>query len=226
MKLQVLLADDHALFRDGMRYVLQQLADDVEIIDAGSFADALTLAEANPALDLVLLDLNMPGSDGVTSIRIFHQRFPDIPLVVVSGSDQRTDIEWVMEYGAMGFISKMSSGKIMVSALRMVLDGGIYLPPQLLAQTMASLGTNEPPKSAIQANKHGLTKRQMEALQHLAAGLSNKEISAKMNLAEGTVKVHVAAAYQVLQVNSRLDAVVKARNLGLINEEQGLANES
>lgn len=226
MKLQVLLADDHALFRDGMRYVLQQLADDVEIIDAGSFADALTLAEANPSLDLVLLDLNMPGSDGVTSIRIFHQRFPDIPLVVVSGSDQRTDIEWVMEYGAMGFISKMSSGKIMVSALRMVLDGGIYLPPQLLAQTMASLGANELPKSAMQANKHGLTKRQLEALQHLAAGLSNKEISAKMNLAEGTVKVHVAAAYQVLQVNSRLDAVVKARNLGLINEEQGQANAS
>ena len=225
MKLQVLLADDHALFRDGMRYVLQQLSDEVDILDAGNFADALTLAAANPSLDLVLLDLNMPGSDGVSSIRIFHQRFPGIPLVVVSGSDQRTDIEWVMEYGAMGFISKMSSGKIMVNALRMVLDGGIYLPPQLLAQSMAALGQGEPARGAPQINTHGLTRRQMEALQYLAAGLSNKEISAKMNLAEGTVKVHVAAAYQVLQVNSRLDAVVKARNLGLIDEAQGNANE-
>lgn len=225
MKLQVLLADDHALFRDGMRYVLQQLSDEVDILDAGNFADALTLAAANPSLDLVLLDLNMPGSDGVSSIRIFHQRFPSIPLVVVSGSDQRTDIEWVMEYGAMGFISKMSSGKIMVNALRMVLDGGIYLPPQLLAQSMVALGQGEPARGAPQINTHGLTRRQMEALQYLAAGLSNKEISAKMNLAEGTVKVHVAAAYQVLQVNSRLDAVVKARNLGLIDEAQGNTNE-
>src|SRR5512139_3010070 len=225
MKLQVLLADDHALFRDGMRYVLQQLSDEVEIFDAASFSEALVQAEAHPELDLALLDLNMPGSDGVTSIRIFHQRFPSIPLVVVSGSDQRTDIEWVMEYGAMGFISKMSSGKIMVSALRMVLDGGIYLPPQLLAQSMAALGVGETTGRNPQINTHGLTRRQLEALQHLAAGLSNKEISAKMNLAKGTIKVHVAAAYQVLQVNSRLDAVVKARNLGLIDEAQGSKNE-
>lgn len=225
MKLQVLLADDHALFRDGMRYVLQQLGEEVEILDAGNFADALTLAEANPELDLALLDLNMPGSDGVASARIFCQRFPCIPLVVVSGSDQRSDIEWVMEYGAMGFISKMSSGKIMVSALRMVLEGGIYLPPQLLAQSVAVLAHGEQDKSNnSQVNKSGLTKRQMQVLQHLAAGLSNKEISAKMNLADGTVKVHVAAAFQVLQVSSRLDAVRKARNLGLVDAVQGDAN--
>ncbi len=225
MKLQVLLADDHALFRDGMRYVLQQLGEEVEILDAGNFAEAMTLAEANPELDLALLDLNMPGSDGVASARIFCQRFPCIPLVVVSGSDQRSDIEWVMEYGAMGFISKMSSGKIMVSALRMVLEGGIYLPPQLLAQSVAVLAEGEQDKSNnSQVNKSGLTKRQMQVLQHLAAGLSNKEISAKMNLADGTVKVHVAAAFQVLQVSSRLDAVRKARNLGLIDAVQGDAN--
>ena len=225
MKLQVLLADDHALFRDGMRYVLQQLGEEVEILDAGNFADALTLAEANPELDLALLDLNMPGSDGVASARIFCQRFPCIPLVVVSGSDQRSDIEWVMEYGAMGFISKMSSGKIMVSALRMVLEGGIYLPPQLLAQSVAVLAHGEQDKSNnSQVNKSGLTKRQLQVLQHLAAGLSNKEISAKMNLADGTVKVHVAAAFQVLQVSSRLDAVRKARNLGLVDAVQGDAN--
>ncbi len=221
MKLKVLLADDHALFRDGMRYVLQQLSDEVEILDAANFADALAQAEAHPSLDLVLLDLNMPGSDGVSSIRIFHQRFPGIPLVVVSGSDRRTDIEWVMEHGAMGFVSKMSSGKIMVGALRMVLDGGIYLPPQLLAQSVAALGQGEPEETITQMNKLGMTRRQMEVLQHLAAGLSNKEISSKMNLAEGTVKVHVAAAYQVLQVSSRLDAVRKARNLGLIGAGQG-----
>lgn len=217
MKLQVLLADDHVLFRDGMRYVLQQLSDQVDIICAGNFAETLRQAEANPGLDLALIDLNMPGSDGVASIRIFHQRFPGIPLVVVSGSDQRAEIEWVMEYGAMGFISKMTSGKEMVNALRIVLSGDIYFPPQLLAQPEAAPshgGTEE--KNNLHTNKHGLTKRQMEALQYLAEGLSNKEIAQKMNLAEGTIKVHVAAAYQVLQVSSRLDAVRRAQKLGLI----------
>ena len=223
MKLQVLLADDHVLFRDGMRYVLQQLSEQVDILCAGDFTEALRQAENNPAIDLALLDLHMPGSDGVSSIRIFHNRFPSIPLVVVSGSDQVSEIEWAMEYGAMGFISKTSSGKAMVSALRTILDGGIYFPPQLLTQTPAE---NQP---AVEAkanttdnknghnNNYGLTKRQMEALEYLADGLSNKEMALKMNLAEGTIKVHVAAAFQVLHVNSRMDAVRKAQKLGLIS---------
>jgi len=218
MKLQVLLADDHALFRDGMRYVLQQLSEQVHIICAGDFTETLKLAESNPDIDLALVDLNMPGSDGVASIRIFHHRFPAIPLVVVSGTEQRAEMECVMEYGAMGFISKMSSGKMMVSALRVVLNGGIYLPPQLQTQP----GT-EPVKPVISEkpgtttnNMLGLTKRQMETLRYLAAGLSNKEIAQKMQLAEGTIKVHVAATYQVLQVSSRLDAVRKARLMGLL----------
>jgi len=223
MKLQVLLADDHALFRDGMRYVLQQLSEQVDIICAGDFANTLKQAEANPGIDLALVDLNMPGSDGVTSIRIFHQRFPGIPLVVVSGSDQRSEIEWIMEYGAMGFISKMSSGKEMVSALRIVLNGDVYFPPQLMGNAVVSSNGNTviDDKSGMHPNKHGLTKRQLEALQYLSEGLTNKEIAMRMNLAEGTIKVHVAAAYQVLQVSSRLDAVRKAQKLGLIL----LANE-
>jgi DNA-binding NarL/FixJ family response regulator len=218
MKLQVLLADDHALFRDGMRYVLQQLSEQVDIICAGDFANTLKQAEANPGIDLALVDLNMPGSDGVTSIRIFHQRFPGIPLVVVSGSDQRSEIEWIMEYGAMGFISKMSSGKEMVSALRVVLNGDVYFPPQLMgnAAVIPTGHTVIDDKSGMHTNKHGLTKRQLEALQYLSEGLTNKEIAMRMNLAEGTIKVHVAAAYQVLQVSSRLDAVRKAQKLGLI----------
>lgn len=217
MILQVLLADDHALFRDGMRYVLQQLSEQVHIICAGDFTETLKLAEANPDMDLALIDLNMPGSDGVASIRIFHHRFPAIPMVVVSGSEQRAEIECVMAYGAMGFISKMSSGKMMVSALRIVLDGGIYFPPQLLGQAPAeSLQTASSDKTGQPTNKLGMTKRQLETLQYLAAGLSNKEIAQKMHLAEGTIKVHVAAAYQVLQVGSRLDAVRKARQLGLL----------
>lgn len=218
MKLKVLMADDHALFRDGMRYVLQQLADEVQILDSGNFQEALQLMNDNQDVDIALLDLNMPGSEGPASIQFFHLRYPDIPLVVVSGSDQRDDIESVMEYGAMGFISKTSSSKIMLSALRMVLEGGVYLPPQLLQQVMSNVDAGE-----VQANKHsqraakyGLTARQIEVLTYLAGGLANKDISKQMNLAEGTVKIHTAAVYQALHVNSRLEAVTAARRMGFL----------
>jgi len=217
MKLQVLLADDHALFRDGMRYVLQQLSEQVDVICAGDFAETLRQATANPALDLALLDLNMPGSNGVASIRIFNRNFPGIPLVVVSGSDRRTEMEGVMKYGAMGFISKMTSAKEMVNALRMVLAGDIYFPPQLLAQLNAAPGNCETDDKAGSPNiQFGITKRQLQTLQYLAEGYTNKEIAFKLELAEGTIKAHVSGAYQVLRVTNRLDAVRKAQDLGLI----------
>jgi DNA-binding NarL/FixJ family response regulator len=221
MKIKVLLVDDHALFRDGMRYVLQQLADEVEILDTGNFTEALHLANANPNLDLALLDLNMPDSQGVPSLQLFHQRFPDVPLVVVSGSDQREDIENVMNLGAMGFISKMSASKVMLSALRMVLDGGVYVPPQLLQQAVAKLDTGKAlqDKRSQRAGKYGLTPRQLEVLQFIGAGLSNKDISVKLNLAEGTVKIHVAAIYQALHVGTRIEAVATAQRFGFIATE-------
>lgn len=221
MKIKVLLVDDHALFRDGMRYVLQQLADEVEILDTGNFNEALQLVQDNPDIDLALLDLNMPDSEGVPSLQHFHQRFPDIPLVVVSGSEQRDDIEDVMNLGAMGFISKMSASKVMLSALQMVLDGGVYVPPQLLQHAVAKLDAGQAlsDKRSQRANKYGLTPRQSEVLQLMGAGLSNKDISRQLDLAEGTVKIHIAAIYQALHVGSRLDAVTSARRLGFIADE-------
>jgi DNA-binding NarL/FixJ family response regulator len=183
----------------------------------------LQIVHDHPDIDLALLDLNMPGSEGVPSIQFFHLNHPDIPVVVVSGSDHRDDIESVMESGAMGFISKMSSSKIMLSALRMVLEGGIYLPPQLLQQAVGSIDQGESlmNRRTQRASKFGLTSRQLEVLQYLAGGLANKEISQKMNLAEGTVKIHTAAVYQALHVNSRLEAVSAARRLGFLPPAPG-----
>lgn len=217
MKLTILLADDHALFRDGMRYVLQQLADEVEILDAASFPEAMKTADSRPGINLVLMDLHMPGSDGALSVRAFNLRHPGVPLVVVSGSERREDMERAMEYGAMGFISKMTSGKVMVGALRMVLDGGVYLPPQLLQQAMDSMEQGATDKRTRRTNEYGLTPRQVDVLRHLGRGLSNKEISLAMDLAEGTVKIHVAAIFQALHVNNRMDAVLAAQRLGVLS---------
>ena len=221
MNIKVLLVDDHALFRDGMRYVLQQLADEVEILDTGNFNEALKLAQENADIDIALLDLNMPDSEGVPSLQHFHQRFPEIPLVVVSGSDQRDDIESVMNLGAMGFISKMSASKVMLSALQIVLDGGVYVPPQLLQQAVAKLEVGQvlSDKRSQRASKYGLTPRQSQVLKMMGEGLSNKDISKQLDLAEGTVKIHVAAIYQALHVGTRLDAVTAARRFGFIADD-------
>lgn len=220
MVMKILLVDDHALFRDGMRYVLQQLPEEVEIMEAGDFAEGLKLAAQHPELDLALLDLNMPGSEGPISIRYFHQRYPHIPVVVVSGEEGRSHMEKVMNYGAMGFISKSSTAAVMLGALNLVLSGGVYVPPQMLRQHGAlPEDKKEPPvadRRSLNTNEYGLTQRQMQVLAYLAKGLSNKEIAEAIHLAEGTVKIHVAAIYQAMRVNNRMEAVRMAEKLGLI----------
>ena len=221
--MKILLVDDHALFRDGMRYVLQQLPEEVEILEAGNFHDGLKLAMQHPELDLALLDLNMPGSEGPISIRFFHQRYPHIPVVVVSGEEGRGYMEKAMSYGAMGFVCKSSGAAVMLGALNLVLSGGVYIPPQLLRQYGEITG-KEPDitdRRSLHTNEYGLTQRQMQVLTHLAAGLSNKEIAEAIHLAEGTIKIHVAAVYQTLRVNNRMEAVRMAEKLGLVGTPHG-----
>ena len=214
--MKILLADDHALFREGMHHVLRQLDGQIDILDAGSFHEALDLARNNPDLDLALLDLKMPGSDGAASVKRFHAHHPDVLIVVISGADQRDDIVGVMNSGASGFISKASNSKEMIRALCMVLEGGTYLPPQLLQQAVASLDNGRRDGRNWRTNKLGLTPRQLEMLQYLDKGLPNKDIAEASGLAEGTVKVHVAALFQALRVNNRVEAVQTGRSLGLL----------
>ena len=216
--MKILLVDDHTLFREGMRYVLQQLPEEVEILEAGNFPDGLTLAAQHPELDLALLDLNMPGSEGPVSIKFFHHRYPHIPVVVISGEESRGIMEKVMNYGAMGFVCKNSAAQVMLSALKLVLSGGIYIPQQLL-QRQGLMVEKQPEQidgRSLHTNEYGLTARQMQALTHLSNGLSNKEIAEQMCLAEGTVKIHIATMYQILRVSSRMEAVRMAEGLGLI----------
>ena len=217
--MKILFADDHALFREGMRYVLQQLSDEAEILEAGCFQDALKLAELHPELELALLDLHMPGSDGPKSVSYFHQRYPHIPVVVVSGEEASSNMEKVMNYGASGFVSKSATAQTMLGALNLVLSGGVYVPPEILRYHALDNGHTD--KRSLYTNSYGLTPRQMEVLQHLCAGMSNKEIATTINLAEGTVKIHVAAVYQTLKVSSRLEAARVAEHLGLLGALNG-----
>lgn len=217
--MKILLADDHSLFRGGMRYLLQQLSGELEMLEANNFLDCLKLAGQHSDLDLLLLDLHMPGSDGAKSVSYFHQRYPHIPVVVISGEDGCASMEKTLDYGASGFISKSSNEQTMLAALNIVLSGGVYVPPELLRYHAMEAGHTD--RRSLHTNAYGLTPRQMEVLRHLCAGMSNKEIAQAMRLAEGTVKIHAAAVYQTLKVSSRLEAVRVAEHLSLFGVPHG-----
>jgi DNA-binding NarL/FixJ family response regulator len=209
---KILIADDHALFRDGLRYMLAGLADEVTILEAKDSTEALATVGATPDLDLVLLDLAMPGMDGLAGLRALRGRRPALPVVILSASEEPVDVRRAIESGAMGFIPKASSSAVMLGALRLVLSGGVYVPPAYLERSRA--GTT--PITAPSADTLGLTPRQHDVLRLLGQGQSNKEIARVLGLAEGTVKLHISAILRALGVSNRTRAVVAAaRLLGL-----------
>lgn len=216
--MKILLIDSHALFCDGLRHILQQLPDGVdEILEAGNFSDGLKLAGQNKSLDLVLLELKSPGCEGAISVKFFHQRYPHIPVVVLSSENSWHVINKALSYGASGFVCKSSTGQTLLSALTLVLSGGIYAPSHFLQRpgVVSESSVGGAHNRRLNSNKYGLTVRQMDVLRHLSAGLSYKEIAATINISEGTVKAHLVAVYQILGVKSRMEAIRIAKQLEL-----------
>ena len=204
--MKILVIDDHGLFREGLCHVLNELDASMQILEAADFDRAWNYVNTNPNLDLVLLDLNLPGKDGFSVLDSFTKHYPTIPVVIVSASNQRSDVQRALDAGAMGFIPKESTSKVMLGALRLILDGGIYVPSSLSQHVLPTV---------TDANKHGLTTRQLDVLSLLVQGCSNKEIAARMSLAEATVKMHVTAIMKTLGVANRTQAAMAAEKLGL-----------
>jgi DNA-binding NarL/FixJ family response regulator len=205
--MKILIADDHALFREGMRHVLALLMDDVEIVEAGDCAQALRSVESDGDITLMLLDLNMPGRDGFAALETLSRRYPALPIVVLSGSELRADMRRALDNGAMGFIPKSATAPVMLSALRLVLAGGVYVPPELVQS-----GAQE--RSAPGADA-GLTPRQIEVLGCVIDGKPNKIIAYQLGLTEATVKAHITAVFKALQITNRTQAARAAERLGL-----------
>ncbi len=214
--MHLLVADDHALFRDGLSLLLKQLDPDVHIIEASCFEAAMACAQSGIDLDLALLDLNMPGMDGVAGITRFQAQASDVPVVVISASEDVADIKDILDAGAMGYIPKSSSSQVMLSALRLVLAGGVYVPVNVLHDV------DSPCESACKpsANKPGagsnLTHRQLEVLRLIIQGKPNKIIARELKLSEGTVKVHLASIFRALNASNRTEAAMAAQHLGLL----------
>jgi DNA-binding NarL/FixJ family response regulator len=211
--LNILLVDDHKLFREGMVYLLQaglKGEASLSIHEACDCEGALAIAaQMGPDLDLVLLDLNLPDCQGLSALQKFSQQYPTLPILVLSASTQYHDIRRSLECGAMGFVPKESSSSVVISAIRLVQSGSIYVPPVLLDEE-----SNMPKQAAGPAT--GLTGRQKEVMQLIAEGKSNKEIARELGLAETTVKMHMTHIMRVLDVSNRTQAVVKAERLGWV----------
>lgn len=201
--MKILLIDHHQLFRDGLRHVLQRLPGGLgELLEAASWGEGLQCIGRRPDMDVILLELLTPGCTGVKAVELLRRRYPHIPLVVVSADETPHLVDKVLECGASGYVGKSSPAPMLLGALSLVSVGGIYVPPQLL-------------KYRLNPKARSLTQRQKQVLECLSEGCSNKKIAERLNLAEGTVRAHVGALYQTLRVNSRIEAMRVASNMGL-----------
>ena len=223
--MKILIVDDHPLILEALRHVLRQLDGDVLVLDARTAEEGRRLVAGNSDAGLLLLDLTLPGADGFSLLEELRDAYPTVPVVVLSASDRREDIMRAIDLGAMGYIPKSSSNQVMLQALRLVLSGGVYLPPVALAAGDAAAAAEAPPVvedaagSRTTPGELGLTARQAQVLALILQGKPNKVICRELGLAEGTVKIHVAAILRALNVSTRTQAVIEASRLGLQLEQ-------
>jgi DNA-binding NarL/FixJ family response regulator len=199
--MKILVIDDHPLFREGLRYVLGDLADDIQLLEASTSDESKEILQQNMDIDLVLVDLNMPGDTGFSVLEHCRIQHSTLPLVVISASRLKQDIQQAMDMGAMGYIPKDTSSKAMVNILQVVLAGGLYFPQ-------------------INLNNHKFlfTPRQSQVLSLMVEGLSNKNIAGNMGITEATIKMHVTAILKILGVTNRTQAALTAMTQGLVIE--------
>jgi DNA-binding NarL/FixJ family response regulator len=209
--MRILLADDHALFRHGLRLLLDDAVDVTGFDEAGSLDAALEVLETGEPPDLMLFDLRMPGMAGGATLRALRAQCPDAKLAVVSASEAREDILDALGAGAHGYIPKSSSPEQLVAALKQIVGGGIYVPPALAA--LAEAERRPTARAAMPAEPVRLTDRQNEVMALLAEGMSTKEIARELDRGEGTVKIHLAAIYRALNARNRTEAVILAGRL-------------
>ena len=215
MPLKVLVIDDHPLVQEGVAAALEALGHEVNVIAAADSEQGLTAAAANPDIDLVLLDLALPGMSGLGVINALHQRFPSLPVVVLSALEDPENIRNAIASGAMGFVPKSAQTRVLIEVLQQVLEGNVSVPSTLSGNApVVTPGT--PPGSGTEPDVALLTLRQLEVLSRLCQGKTNKQIATELGLSEKTVKAHVTAIFKVLGVVNRTQAVLVARRIGMI----------
>jgi DNA-binding NarL/FixJ family response regulator len=214
--MKILIVDDHPVFRDGISALLTQDSLDAVVLQAGSGAEALMRVNEHADLDVVLLDLMLPGAGGLQVIAEVAELRPELPVIMLSSSEDPQDARNAFAHGALGYVPKSSSRYALLSAIKLVLNGDLYVPTLVL-----DAGTDAPaavPASAPQEEEGVavLTQRQIEVLRLIGDGCPNKKIATGLGLSEKTVKAHITAIFKALKVANRTQAAAAGRKAGLI----------
>jgi DNA-binding NarL/FixJ family response regulator len=205
---RLVIADDHPLFRGALREAVEGLLEQVDIAEAGTFDELVELLERGSEVDLVLLDLTMPGARGFSGLMYMRAQYPGVPVIVVSANDDPAAIRRCMEFGASGFIPKTLGVEAMRAAISRILNGGVWTPPDV------DLSAGSDAESAeLMTRMATLTPQQVRVLMMLSEGLLNKQIAYQLGVSEATVKAHVSAILQKLGVESRTQAVIAAAKI-------------
>ncbi len=215
---RLLIADDHPLFREAIADVIHFRYPRAEVLQAENLDAALQLAVEQDDLDLILLDLNMPGMHGLNGLMQLRNEAPAIPVVIVSAEDEKSVVLQAMTYGAVGFIIKSLPREKMTQALDQVLAGQVYLPSDVIRSAQAkqprsNRRSNQDDSALAPETLDSLTRRQLLVLERMANGESNKQIAYNLCIAETTVKAHVSAILRKLNVHNRIQAVLSAGNI-------------
>jgi len=203
--LRLLVVEDHALVREGLLATLKNLGAETQTFGVKDASEAIGVLEAED-IDMMILDLMLPGTKGQTFLPLVRRRFPTVPVVILSALDDAETVSRVMKDGASGFVSKSGSSTELLEALRAVLSGEIYLPPKLRKLTKNSESAQGERKPLAQ--RFGLTAAQVRVLELVAEGCSNRRISELLGLTEGTVKIHVSAIMKAMGVSNRSEAAL------------------
>ncbi|HYG28140.1 MAG TPA: response regulator transcription factor [Caulobacteraceae bacterium] len=201
--MQAVLIDDHELIRDSVGRILSEQLGFLAPLEAGDLESGLTVLSEAGEVDLIMVDLHMPGSSGPESLAALVEAFPEARIIVMSASESKEDVLGCISVGVDGYIPKSLSVAEMVAAIQQVLDGGMFVPRAL---TRRGIEPTARPRAKAPGLEH-LTPRQTEVLDQLLLGLSSKEIARALDVAEGTVKIHLAAIYRALGVRTRAEAI-------------------
>jgi DNA-binding NarL/FixJ family response regulator len=205
---RIIIADDHPLVRGALRQAVEGAAPRAAIVECGDLAELTRELDANSDVDLVMLDLSMPGVRGFSGLMYLRAQHPGVPVVVVSGNEDRGVMRRCVDFGASGFIPKTTAIDVMRSAIRAILDGGMWTPPDLVLGGPVDKDTAD-----IVRRLSSLTPQQVRVLMMLSEGLLNKQIAYELTVSEATVKAHVSAILQKLGVESRTQAVIAAAKI-------------
>lgn len=208
--MKILIADDHALFRDGLALYLEKLAPDVVIAQAGSYSQMFKLLASDDKIDFVFFDFEMADMSWQEALEILKQNSNKTAFVIISGAEDNRTIKTILASGAKGYIPKRSDAKVLNNALRLILDGGTYVPPNLIENIASN------PLNSKNSGTKNLTYRQSQVLDLIAQGKSNKQIAFDMGVSESTVKLHINALLRSLHVSNRTQAVITAQKMGII----------